>query len=422
MNPLIPLPDAIPVAWGYLFAPLLALFPLHLLFMNCLLGGTAATLILQRRPGPLAAQLATELSRALPLTMAFTVNSGVAVLLFLQVLYGQFLYTSSILMGSYWLAIVPLLLLAYYALYWVDLRYRRLGRWRTLLLAGVLALLLLVPFLFSNNMTLMLDPQRWQGYFLQDGGTLLNLGELSLWPRYAHFIAAALATGGLFVAALGRFYGQRSPELAAYAKQFGMTLFSRLTLLQLLLGPLFLFSLPRPLRWQILGDSPLAALLLVIALSLAAALLASAWQQRIATSIALLVPLLGTMVALRAWLRSAYLSPHFNLDQLQVTPQYSPMLLFVAALLVGSLLISWLLYQAAVALRSRALTGPLRIRPVQANSPRAKAPQHPCRQQSVQRGLTRQNCLHCSTIRAWYSLYRSLLCGRWSMNNRRICS
>lgn len=352
MNPLIPLPDPIPVAWGYLFAPLLLLFPLHLLFMNCLLGGTAATLYLQRRPGPLAAQLATELSRALPLVMAFTINTGIAALLFLQVLYGQFFYTSSILMGSYWLAIIPLLLLAYYALYWVDLRYQRLDRWRPLLLTGVLTLLLVVPFLFSNNMTLMLDPQRWQAYFQQDGGTLLNLGDLSLWPRYAHFITAALAIGGLFVAALGRCYRQRTPELSAFARQFGMTLFSRLTLLQLLLGPLFLFSLPRPLRWQILGDSPLAALLLAVALALVAALLTSAWQQRIATSIALLIPLVGCMVALRAWLRSASLQPYFSLDQLQIAPQYSPMLLFVAALLLGSLLISWLLYQAALALRA----------------------------------------------------------------------
>ena len=353
MNALIPLPDPIPVAWGYLFAPLLLIFPVHLLLMNCLLGATAVTLYLQRRTDAAAVQLATELSRALPLIMAFTVNSGIAVLLFLQVLYGQFFYTSSILMGSYWLVIIPLLMLAYYALYWVDLRYRKLGRWRHLALAGVLALLLAVPFLFSNNMTLMLNPQRWQAYFEHDGGTLLNLGDLTLWPRYAHFVTAALAVGGLFVAALGHCYRAGAAELATFANRLGMTLFSRLTLLQLLIGPLFLFSLPQPLRWQILGGSPLAVSLLAASLALMAALLVSAFQQRLVLSIVLLLPLVCCMVALRAWLRSAYLQAHFTLDQLQVVPQYSPLLVFIVVLLLGSALISWLLYQAAAAFRSQ---------------------------------------------------------------------
>ena len=130
-----------------------------------------------------------------------------------------------------------------------------------------------------------------------------------------------------------------------------MTLFSRLTLLQLLLGPLFLFSLPQPLRRQLLGEAPLATTLLAIALALVTALLVSAFQQRVFTSIALLLPLLFIMAGLRAWLRSAYLQPHFTLDQLPVAPQYSPMLLFLTVLLLGSTLIAWLLYQAAAARR-----------------------------------------------------------------------
>ncbi|MCD4689782.1 MAG: hypothetical protein K8R55_10710 [Desulfuromonadaceae bacterium] len=351
MNPLIPLPDPIPVAWGYLLALLMLVLPLHLLFMNCLLGTTAVTLYLQRRSDAVATQLATELSRALPLIMAFVVNSGVASLLFLQVLYGQFFYTSSILMGSYWLAIIPLLIVAYYALYWVDFRYQRLGRLRWLLLAVVLALLLAIPFLFSNNMTLMLHPQHWSAYFGQDNGTLLNLTDQTLWPRYLHFIIAALAVGGLFTAILGRCYQSRAPELAAYARNLGMTLFSRLTLLQLLIGPLFLFSLPQPLRWKILGGSPLATLLMSAALVLVTALLVNAFQQRVLTSLALLVPLVCCMVSLRAWLRSAFLQPHFTLDQLQVTPQYSPLLIFLIVLLFGSSVIGWLIYQATKAAR-----------------------------------------------------------------------
>ncbi len=48
----------------------------------------------------------------LPLVIAFAVNFGVAPLLFLQVLYGHFIYTSSILMGIFWISIIPALIIA----------------------------------------------------------------------------------------------------------------------------------------------------------------------------------------------------------------------------------------------------------------------------------------------------------------------
>ena len=97
----IPHPDPMPLpAPVWLLRTLLLLtFFLHVLFMNCLLGGTAIALVcrMRRKSSEFSARLAGDLGQILPSVFAFTITLGVAALLFLQVLYGQFLYASSIL-------------------------------------------------------------------------------------------------------------------------------------------------------------------------------------------------------------------------------------------------------------------------------------------------------------------------------------
>ena len=56
-----------------------------------------------------------------------TVNLGIPPLLFLQTLFGQFLYSSSILMAVFWLSVVPVLIVAYYAAYGFVHRHRQSG-------------------------------------------------------------------------------------------------------------------------------------------------------------------------------------------------------------------------------------------------------------------------------------------------------
>ena len=66
--------------------------------------------------------------RPLPVAIAATVTLGVAPLLFVQVLYGRLFFTSSILMAWFWLAIVPLVILAYYGAYLLAFRGEAPGR------------------------------------------------------------------------------------------------------------------------------------------------------------------------------------------------------------------------------------------------------------------------------------------------------
>ena len=57
------------------------------------------------------------MARRLTVVMTFVINLGVPPLLFAQVLYGRALYTSSVLIGVYWISIVAILMLTYWLLY-----------------------------------------------------------------------------------------------------------------------------------------------------------------------------------------------------------------------------------------------------------------------------------------------------------------
>jgi hypothetical protein len=127
------------------------------------------------------------------------VNLGVPPLLFLQVLYGQFLYSSAILSAVYWMLLVAVVMSSY------GLLYVHAGRAKRGLFGGAAGLplslavcgLLATSFILTNVMSLMLRPDSWSQYFFDAKGTILNLGDPTFLPRWLHFVFASLAVGGL---------------------------------------------------------------------------------------------------------------------------------------------------------------------------------------------------------------------------------
>jgi hypothetical protein len=345
MMPLIPTPDTIPVAWGWFQFLLMLTFPLHLLLMNAMLGATlvALYLLLKRSADETDGKLAHGLTVALPVLVAFAVNLGVAALLFIQVLYGHFLYTSSVLMGVFWIGIVPALILAYYAVYLADFRFERLGPWLKPLLSFAALVFLAIAFMLSTNMTLMLRPESWGGYFQHLSGTMLNLGDPTFFPRYLHMVIGATAVGGLFVALFGRFRPTTEPQVAARAEQLGLNLFAYLTMVQILLGLWFLISLPRPILLDFMGGDLTSTLLFAAGLTLALAALASALRRKPIAAASITVVLVYVMAFMRDHVRRAFLAGHFAPADLRLVPQYSPLILFLVTLVVGCLVVVWLL-------------------------------------------------------------------------------
>src|SRR5580704_119208 len=82
-------------------------FALHLASVELLLGGLILAIVfglMNRR------QAAGTIAHRLPTLMAFVINLGIPPLLFAQVLYGRALYTSSVLIGIYWISVIGLLM------------------------------------------------------------------------------------------------------------------------------------------------------------------------------------------------------------------------------------------------------------------------------------------------------------------------
>ena len=153
----MPEPDPLPLpAPALLFQILLvATFTLHILAMNVLLGGsvlTAVNAVLERRrPEPERGLLLRRAGRPLTVSAAVTVSLGVAPLLFLQILYGPFFFTSSILMAVPWLSVVVLVIAAYGGLYLIDLWARALGPWAVAVRIGSAILFAGVAFWLDSK-------------------------------------------------------------------------------------------------------------------------------------------------------------------------------------------------------------------------------------------------------------------------------
>lgn len=346
---LVPAADSIPIAAGWFRLLLLATFVLHLLAMNAMLGGSVMALALSLKGGAQAAPPALEhdLARKIPVAVALTVNLGVPPLLFLSVLYGNLLYTSAVLMAVWWLAIFLVTMAAYYAAYVYDLKFAALGRGRSLVIGLAVLCLLLVAFILSNSMTLMLKPQSWTAYFSNPHGTHWNLAEPTLWPRYLHFVLASLAVGGLGAAFLGSWRRRRGDGGGKELVRLGLSWFIWASLAQMADGLWFLLSLPQEIMMMFLGGSGAhtAVLWLGVALGVAGLVLAS--KGRVAPALGATLATVVLMVITRDLLREAYLSPYFSPESLPVTGQVSPALAFLAALVLGSVLIFWLLRLAA---------------------------------------------------------------------------
>ncbi len=341
----IPALEALPAAWGWFQGLLMLMFPLHLLLMNAMLGFAVISLYALLKGGKTERRLAHELAKALPLLIAFAVNFGVAALLFLQAILGNFFYTSSVLMAVYWLAVPAILVVAYYAAYIYDFRFESLGKAAAVPIALATVLFLAIAFLFTNNTTLMIEPVRWSGYFSDPGGTLLEPGRGSMWARYLHFVTSGLAVGGVSVAVFGRWKERQDPTLGERAVRIGMHSFTMLTALQLGLGVLYLVSLPRPVMMLFMGGGKAETGMLIAGLALTVGALAAGFLQKVALSAGLAVSLVYVMAFMRDAVRTASLKPFYAPETLAVVAEYLPLLLFVVLLVLGAAVIAWMLWK-----------------------------------------------------------------------------
>lgn len=357
MNPVIPLADPLPLPAPPLlsWALLQLTFLLHLLAMNVVWGGSLLALHWRlSRPAEDAAHRAALLAffaKALPVVIAAAVTLGVAPLLFVQVLYGRLFFTSAILMAAFWLSVVPLVIVAYYGAYLIAFRGEALGlraRW----VAGLIALLFTaVAFLYTTNFTQMLRPDTFVASYQAEGrGLVLNLADPTFWPRFLHTLLGAVAVTGLGIALYGVSCRGGAPEFAAWAIRRGTTAFGMSTAANIVVGLVYLMTLPRPVLLGLVGGDAWGTGLLVLGIVLAVAIAGhglfalgakdTAKATRALAGSALLTVVV--MVLLRDRLRTLNLREAGFEQPTVIAAQWGPFVVFVICLLAAVATIAWM--------------------------------------------------------------------------------
>lgn len=353
---MMPAPDPLGLPWDPLLMKvlMLATFLVHILLVAAMLGGTALTffgeLVGLAPSADRWRRLAWQYGYILPFILSFAVTFGIPPLLFMQVLYGQYLYTSSVLIAWPWILVIPSLSLAYGGLYVYQRLRDRIGRARLLVIGASLALFLWVAFVYVNNMTLAQAPWRWPALYTATAtGFHLNLGEPILWPRYGMVVSGAVAVAGAvaaWIAARALRTGDRD------FAQWGMRAGSSICFVGLAAAALFGYAMASRMpdtvahRMAGMGSAPMLtrAMLFFLGLGALAFLGAAVRPQHMLLWIgsAGIVLAAAGGVILRDMLRLAYLGDLYRISERPVRYQVGTLLVFAVTLLVGIGVLGWI--------------------------------------------------------------------------------
>ncbi|MBN2670810.1 MAG: hypothetical protein JXX29_04015 [Deltaproteobacteria bacterium] len=338
---LIPTPDTIPAPWWIFFGLGLVMFLLHILIINTLVGSSLiiAAKRLFGRNADLESTLTENLAVKTMTLFSFGINSGVAALLFLQVIYGHFMYASSVLMAVYWILVIPLLIIAYYGGYIYIRKHQHSPRLAGASIIVTALILLYIAFAFVNNLSLMAAPHYWRAYFDNRGGTILNTSDPTLLPRYLHFAVASISVAGLFLAWIHDRNAKRTSENKASAAPIGvrtgLRIFAVSTLIQAAVGVWYLLALPKPIMMSFMGKSVVSTAILSVGILLFLGAVFMAFKGKLKATLLHFLPLMLVMVIHRANLRSLQLEEYFSLTSLEEKAQYDVLALFLLVLLLG---------------------------------------------------------------------------------------
>jgi hypothetical protein len=342
-------PNPLPAPYWIFKLLLIVTFVLHILAMNSLLGGAVLALAAKWRSKnrELGNRIFVDMSKKLPVLLPATITLGIAPLLFLQVLYGQFFYASSIVVAWPWFLVLVLLTTAYYGFYYSSFKSGQDPGKAATVSSVSLILIFLIGFIYSNNLTLSQSPLRWKTkYFANPNGWNLNLAEPTLIPRFLHFMVAAVAVGGLLLVFLAFARWNQDREYARSIFRLGGKAFMFATMAQFVVGIWFLVSLPRNLRMMLLGQNVIALILLAMGVlgGIAAIFLMSEALRAENVSFAakyvstVVAVVIAAMAVVRDMLRDAYLAPYYRPGQFAVKTQWSVFPLFLALFVGGVIL------------------------------------------------------------------------------------
>ena len=203
MKPVFPFDLPAPTAW-YAVLYILTLL-LHAVFMSYVLAGSImlgvaglrGMLGANAKPNAWSAVTAI-LKDWMPFALSAAITAGIAPLLFVQVLYQREFYTANLLSFHRWMAILPVLIVAFYLLYLLKAeRIRGKTAVQGIVAATVMGCILFIGWSWVENHLLSLDHASWpKRYEMQ----AMTYGEPRALPRLGFWIATAIPTAGILLA------------------------------------------------------------------------------------------------------------------------------------------------------------------------------------------------------------------------------
>ena len=346
---LIPAVDAAPIPGPeWLFQVLLVFtFFLHLLFLNLTLGGTLLAAVAHLTAGGRLDDPRTVLARRLvginTYAISLTITTGVAPLLFIQVLYQQYFYTATILIAGVWFTLLLLLMAGYYAVYAykfgpsVGGRERR-GPW----IAFSAVMFLAIAMIHVAVNLIHSQPETWAALATAPWAIL---GDPTYVARLLHFVFAAVGVSALVcVWWAGRQAGrgieqELNGRIVAYAWRWVLAT----TVLQVVDGFVLLFLLPSPVLTGLMQSGLLARVTLIAGVVVALGVLVMVTRVHkpeaspglVGGVLAAMVVAVAVMAVLRHSVRALYLEPFTRSFELTSAPQWGNFALFAVLLLAG---------------------------------------------------------------------------------------
>lgn len=228
-------------------------FALHIFSVQLMLGASALTMIGALRSDANWRRLATAMLEVAKIATSVAIVVGVAPLLFVQVTYDPFWYSSNVLSARWVIYFVIILILGYWAmyLYYFKNRGRSLQeapRVRWAMPVSVL-LLLVVGFIMHVLTTQMLYPEQWMQWYAPDGRLDTSgsgIHAFNVW-RFLFFIGMSAPVVGAWLLAYRRFFAVRrdlDQDYLDWAAGLGVKLMQYGTPVVILFGALWMATLP----------------------------------------------------------------------------------------------------------------------------------------------------------------------------------
>ncbi len=352
-----PVADPIPLpAPVWLFKALHSVtLVLHFFSVHFLVGGLILAIIWafagRSRKDAVLLNASGMVTHRLPIIMTYVINLGVPPLLFTQVLYGRALYTSSVLIGAWWISVIALLIVSYSFLYIMSSRAEsgRVAGW-----AGLVALIVVlkIGFIYTNNMTLMLRPDVWGAMYENSAaGVQFHSGDPTMMPRWLYMILGSIGVAGIALL----FISMKSTVddgVASLLTRWGGRLLAGFTVVQIALGFWVFRSQPEAVRGGLTSGAVYPAMIGIWAVSALAAIgvgVMIARQARASgglVSLAALAAFLNVfaMVLLRDGVRDLSLaSAGFDVWAREVATNWSTVTIFLICFVLALVMMVWLI-------------------------------------------------------------------------------